>query len=92
MGFHGMHGHTVRQLIALVADVAAHVSQRQPGFDLAVNRIGGLNDPEVLDLTVRFAPTLLFPTRRPLGYAIERVSRITENFRGPSILLRHQQC
>ena len=92
MSLDGMHGHAVRKLIALVADVAPDMGQREPGFDFAVNRIGSLDDAEVLDLTVRFAPALLLPTRRPLGHAIARVSRITEYFRAPAVLVRDQQC
>src|SRR4051794_7041999 len=76
MSLDSMHGHAVRELIALVADVASDMSQREPGFDIAVNRIGSLNDAEVLDLAIHLAPALLFPAYCPLRYAIERVGRV----------------
>src|SRR3569833_134223 len=74
----GMHGHAIRELVPLRADVPSDVGQFQLRLDVGVHGIGSLDDAEVLDLPIGLAPAFFLPARRPLRHAVECIGRVAE--------------
>src|SRR5687767_14473613 len=75
---HCTHRHPVRELVAFSSDVRTDVRQRELCLNAGVERVGGLDELEVLDVAAALFPSSFLPTGSPLCDTADRVARVAE--------------